>query len=68
MVIRLQIQGSTAIGRVLHKGADRKLRHIGFWQYPSGQNPFKVIDVFRTKKDLDWAVGIPAISVAPSKK
>jgi len=61
-------QGSTAIGRVLYKGADRKLRHIGFWQYPNGQNPFKIIDVFRTKKDLDWAVGIPAISVAPSEK
>lgn len=60
------IQGNTAMGWVLHKGVKGKERHIGFWRYPYGQKPFKVIKVFRSKTDLDGA-SVPVVSVDPSR-
>lgn len=61
------IRGNTAMGWVLHKGVAGKFRHIGFWRYPKGTKPFRIIKVFTRAKDLDWGAGIPVISVAPSR-
>lgn len=60
------IQGNTAMGWVLHRGVKGKERHVGFWRYPYGQKPFKVIKVFRSKTDLDGA-SVPVVSVDPSR-
>ena len=61
------MHGNTAMGWALHKGLQGKGRHIGFWHYPNGDEPFKVIKVFSRPKDLDWAAGIPVVSVDPSR-